>query len=395
MGCDGPRLSVQDAPKRFAARPITILLIDPGGELGGAERVLDTIARRADPDRFRPVVACLAGGSWPESLADDGFSVRVIPRGRLRDIRTVAKVVGFLIAYIRKERATIVHASLASAIIYGAIAGRLAGARVVWHLHDPQGTRGFRRTMFLRILITLGADHVIFANVAAESGWRGILSRRRLPSSIILPGVDLGPIAGGDAAAARAQLAIPPEVPVVSMFARAVHHKGHTDLVRAAAIVKDDVPSCRFVICTGWTDESEVMRNLHQLVKDLGLEESVLLPGGVSEEIKYGLLKASSVVAHPSWFEPYGLAILEGMAAGKPVVAASSEGARFLLRDGVTGLIVPPRDPHALAAALNRLLEDPGECEKMGTKAQVFASGFTNDAMVEAVQTIWDAVSRG
>lgn len=379
--------------KDNVARPTTVLVIDPGGELGGAERVLDTIVRLADSDRFRPIVACLGEGSWPKSLADDGFTVQVISRGRLRDLRTVGRVIWSLTAYIRREKVAVVHASLASAVIYGAVAGRLAGSRVIWHLHDPQGTQGFRRRVFVGILTTFGADHVIFGNVAAQAGWRAILSGKAIPSSTILPGVDLDQIACGNATAARTYLGIPADAPVISMFARAVHYKGHADLVKAAAIVKNHVPSCRFVICTGWTDKSDVMDNLCQLVSDLGLKQTVLLPGGVSEEVKNGLLQTSLIVAHPSWFEPYGLAILEGMAAGKPVVAARSDGAQFLLSDGVTGLIVPPRNPDALAVALISLLDNRDQCENMGSKARERAGNFTNTAMVRAVEDIWITVA--
>ena len=375
--------------RRLAESPISVLLIDPGGELGGAERVLDTIARRVEPSRFRPVIACLGEGSWPASLAHDGFVVKVIPRGRLREMRTVLKVVTDLTALIRRERVAIVHASLASAIIYGAVAGRLGRARVVWHLHDPQGTQGVRRRVFLRIILSFGADHVIFGNPAAERGWREILDGKRIPTSTILPGVDPEPIAAGDGARARALLGIPDEALVVSMFARAVHYKGHTDLIRAAAIVNQQLPSCRFVICTGWTEDSSDVDEFRQLARELGLDETVLIPGGVSEEVKLGLLRTSRVIAHPSWFEPYGLAILEGMAAGKPVVAARSEGAGFLIDDGVSGLIVPPQDPESLAAALTSLLSDAVRCDEMGGEARKRSAALTNDAMVTAVEEVW------
>ena len=66
--------------------PLRVLLVDPGGELGGAEVLLDTLARRIDPTRVVPVVACLQDGSWPATLAADDIETHVFVRGRLRDV---------------------------------------------------------------------------------------------------------------------------------------------------------------------------------------------------------------------------------------------------------------------------------------------------------------------
>lgn len=211
------------------------------------------------------------------------------------------------------------------------------------------------------------------------------------PSSIILPDVDIGEIQSGNPSRARSELGIPPSVPVIAMLARPEPFKGHADLVRAAAVVRESIPDVRVVLTTGWSSPG-FASELRTFVEQLGLSEAVRLPGGISSSLRADLLAASSVVAHPSWIEPFGLAMLEGMVAGKPVVAASTDGSRYLIEDGVTGLIVPPRRPEQLAAALIEVLQDPERARRMGEAGRKRAAAIADGRMVERIQSVWTSV---
>jgi glycosyltransferase involved in cell wall biosynthesis len=125
---------------------------------------------------------------------------------------------------------------------------------------------------------------------------------------------------------------------------------------------------------------------------ELGLAESVILPGAVSEQLRSDLLAATSVLAHPARLESLGLSILEAMTVGKPVVAASSDGARFLLRDGRDGVLVPPGNPQALGEALSELLRNPVRQRELGVVGQERARGFSNDEMVQRIEAVWDTL---
>ena len=375
--------------------PVKVLIVDPGGELGGAERVADILARRADRRRFNPMVACLSRGSWPRTLAADGVPVRVVATpARFRQIAGVVSTVARLARLVRREEIEVLHGQLGAGAFYATLAGRLSGARVVWHLYDPQSTWDLRRRLFARLILLLGADHVVFANPLVASSWAPILEGSSTPTSTSLPGIDLEEISDGDPKDARELLGVSGDVPLVCMFARPEPHKQHETVVRAASIVRSRFPDCKFVLGTAWDGpDSEFVENLKTLAKQVGSEANVVLPGGVSDTTKAGLLVGSTLVVHPSSFEPYGLAILEGMAAGKPVIAADTDGARLLIEDGISGVLVPKQDHVALAEAIIALLLDPDRRERLGSAARRRAARFTVAEMVKGVEQVWEGVT--
>jgi glycosyltransferase involved in cell wall biosynthesis len=88
--------------------------------------------------------------------------------------------------------------------------------------------------------------------------------------------------------------------------------------------------------------------------------------------------------------EPFGLAIVEAMAAGLPVVATASEGASEIIEDGVTGKLAPPNDPEALAQAINDLLDDPDECARLGQNARLAArERYSLEQMTTATERVY------
>lgn len=368
--------------------PTTVLVVDPGGALGGAELVVDTIVRRSDRSRFRFVVACLTPGPWPDQLEESGVTVRVIERGRLRNIGRVLRVLLGLTLLVKREGVDVVHANHGSALVYGSVAARLGRAGLVWHLHDAQSAWDVRRRLFLRFLRALSPDRVIFASPVVRTSWLALWPELESQSSLVLPGVDVTDTGGADPSRARRDLGIPEGSPIVSMFARPVPHKGHVELIEATALMTGSVPDLRVVLCTTYVDP-QMDERLKQLRQDLGLNHAVLLPGPVWGSAKEDLLAATSILAHPSWVEPYGLAMLDGMAAGKPVVAYRTDGSELLVRNGVDGILVESHDIRGVADSMTSLLLDPPRCEAMGASARDRARLFTNDAMVEGVLDVW------
>ena len=367
-----------------------MLLVGQGGELGGAEALLDAVVREVDRGRVTPVVACLGRGSWPERLAADGIEVHVFERQRFRHLFRVGRVVAGLTSVVRRGDIDLVHANGSSALLYASIAARLGRARLVWQLHDKQSRVGARRRLLLLALRMSAPDHLIFSNQAAADSWLRVWRRSPPAHSLILPDVDVQGIRAGDGDRARIALAIPPGVPVVALLARPEPHKGHPDLVRAIAIVRERVPQVRVVMGTGW-DSVDFEADLRRLADDLGISDSVCLPGGIGPELRADLLAACTVLAHPSWIEPFGLAMLEAMIAGKPVVAATTDGSRYLVEPSVTGLLVPPRDPEKLASALLEILENPLLASAMGEAGRERAARISDGQMVKHTLGVWEA----
>lgn len=369
--------------------PVSILLVDPGGERGGAEQVLEKIALAANSRDFRPILVCLGSGSWPVRMAEQGIESHIVTKGRLRRADRTIRVVVELVRLIRSRGVAIVHANGSSALLYASIAAKLCRTQLIWHIYDPQSSVGRRRRILLAVLQRARPDFVVFANEACSTSWLGVLGRPIPRNATLFPGVEVVELAGGSVERARRLLNLSAECAVVSMFARLEPHKGHEDLIRAAALVRQENPSVRFVLCTGWASSPAELAPLLELRDRLRLSDTVLIPGGVSPQLKADILAATSVLAHPATIESFGLAILEAMVFGKPVVAADSEGARFLLDGGRCGVLVPPGDPRALGVALSALLREPERQAALGLASRIRAARFSNDEMIEAILEIW------
>ena len=139
---------------------------------------------------------------------------------------------------------------------------------------------------------------------------------------------------------------------------RLVERKGLGDLLEALA----ELPGTELHVAGG-PDASQLALDpeaarLRRLARELGVEDRLVLHGRVSRDDMPGLLRSADVVVCAPWYEPFGIVPLEAMACGRPVVATAVGGQIDSVADGVTGVLVPPRDPAALAAALRELLAD-------------------------------------
>jgi glycosyltransferase involved in cell wall biosynthesis len=146
---------------------------------------------------------------------------------------------------------------------------------------------------------------------------------------------------------------------------RLVPRKGVDDVIRAST----RLPGAELVIAGGppgpaFNDDPEV-RRLRTLAGSLGVADRVRLIGPVPRDRMPELLRSARVVVAVPWYEPFGIVPVEAMACGRPVVAAATGGMLDTVADGQTGVLVPPRDPGALAAALQELFADPQRCRRL------------------------------
>ncbi len=153
--------------------------------------------------------------------------------------------------------------------------------------------------------------------------------------------------------------------PRVVTLSRLVERKGVDILIRSLTML----PEAELVVGGGppraGLHHHPEARRLIALARDLGVADRVLVRGAVPHHHVGALLRSADVVACTPWYEPFGIVPLEAMACGRPVVAAAVGGLVDTVRDGVTGLLVPPRDPDSTARAIERLLADPALAEEM------------------------------
>ncbi|HET7034767.1 MAG TPA: glycosyltransferase [Thermomicrobiaceae bacterium] len=198
---------------------------------------------------------------------------------------------------------------------------------------------------------------------------------------------------------ARVRIGLPGDGPVVVYVGRMLPRKDARNLVRAAAILihRDRLP-LRLLLVGGDTvepraDVTPEIGELQALAARLGIAERVIFTGKRQPEELRFYYAAGDVAVTTPWYEPFGLTPLEGMACGRPVIGSAVGGITFTVDDGVTGFLVPPRDPEALAERLRLLLEKPELRARMGRAARLRVEReFTWPVVAQRTAALYEAL---
>jgi glycosyltransferase involved in cell wall biosynthesis len=334
---------------------------------GGQNQVLLT-ARGMAARGVGATIACRAGGELESRARAAGAAVRAIPfRGDLWPPAILA-----LARLLRRDRPGALLLHDPHAVSAGLVASRLAGRLPLVAV---------RRVDFpLRGAVSrakyTACDRVIVVSRAIGSVVeRGGVSAQRL--RLVYEGVpDRSPAPGGEAA--LAELGVPAGVPVVGNVAALTGHKDQATLVEAMALLRLRRPDARLVI----VGQGDLRPALEAQVRESGLADRVVFAGFRRDLDR--LLPAFSAFCLSSRLEGLGTSLLDAMAFGLPVVATAAGGIPEAVEDGVTGRVVPPRDPEALAAALAEVLADEERRRAWGAAGRRrFLEAFTVEHMVD------------
>jgi D-inositol-3-phosphate glycosyltransferase len=179
-----------------------------------------------------------------------------------------------------------------------------------------------------------------------------------------------------DRSEARRRIGLANDELVVGYIGRMVPRKGVRNLLRAAALLinRFQIP-VRLLLVGGETHEPDRAATpeigvLQDLAAELGISDEVSFTGKRQPDDLHLYYGSADVVVTTPWYEPFGLTPLEAMACGRPVVGSAVGGLTFTIGDGVTGFLVPPKDPEALAERLRQLLTNEPLRRKMGERAR-------------------------
>ena len=387
-------------------KPAEILYLNPTAELGGAEYSVLDLAAALDRRRFVPLLACLGDGPLVAAARARAIPVMTLPvparfaRLSLKGRRSGP--VGFAaaaasaapVAWRLKAmatRASIVHSNGNKAHVLCALAhGR---ARLVWHVRDFWGSG-----LFERLMVHL-ANSQVSAVIANSGAVRAHLVGMGVSESLVqavpngIDGVRFSP--DGPSAPLREEFGWPSTAPLVGIVGMLARWKGQDVLLRAFADVLRSRPDARCVIVGDeiylTSGQAGFGADLRQLVRDLGIEHAVALTGYRGDVP--AILRALDVVVHASVEpEPFGRVIAEGMACGRPVIATDAGGAPEVTgHSGTTALLVAPGDVAAMSSAIQRLLDDRAEADRLGAAGrQRILSSFSVTAHVERVQAVYE-----
>ena len=303
------------------------------GGIGGSERHLLTLLPAL---RERGVDVSFLGLDDPSRAPNPFYEALDVPYERLRAPRDLDPALAW---HVRRaaRRADLVHTHLVHADVYGAFARRLVSTK---HNDDPFRTGAFR---FVERALARRATRII---AITESLARFQVERVGLPAAkveVIHYGLDDLPQAWGE----NPPDALSPDARLLLCICRLEPQKGVDVAIRALR----EIPGAQLVVLGEGPQRGE----LGQLARELDVP--VYLPGRVPDVAAW--LRRADLLVHPVRWEGFGLALLEAMLATLPVVATRVSSIPEIVVDGESGLLVPPDDPGALAAAVNRVLADP------------------------------------
>lgn len=350
-------------------------LIDTGGP-GGAETVLVNLVRNLPPGQWRSRVLVPRNGWLLEQLRAHGVDARVIPTRGPADLAFLTR----LVAQIREFRPRLLHAHLLTSAVYGSMAATLAGnLPVVCTFHGAADVRPQDRMLGVkaRILSRAGNSIVYVSHDLRRTLERRLGTRPDL-GTVIHNGVS--PPDRDHVADLRGELQLGPHGSLVGSVGNMRAPKDYPTLLRAARLVLDQGSDVHFVIAgdnAGPRGEAvSALRNT------LGLDINVHFLGFRRDVA--AVIGALDVFVSSSASEGLPLATLEAQFLGVPVVLTSVGGVPEIVEHGRTGLLVPPRNPRALAEGISRLLNDRRLAGSMAAEGRRrVEQGFSLEGMLE------------
>lgn len=371
--------------------------------VGGAQEntLYTAIGQHRDP---RYEVTLLAGidegreGDLHSAARAAGVRLVLLPT-LVRPIRPLSDVRALLwmIAFMRHERFDIVHTHSSKAGILGRLAARIAGVPIVVHtlhslvFHEYERPWKNRLYIFLKRLVAPMTDVLISVNETTARGARRAGIGRPEQHMTIYSGIELGPFADiGETLTveqAKSQAGLDPTAPVVGKVARLVPLKGHHEFFAAAKRIAAREPRAQFLL----VGDGALRGELEQLVGEAGLTRQTRFTGLVSISEVPALIQAMDVVVHTSLREGLARVLPQAGAVSKPVVTFALDGAPEVVRDGVSGYLVPPLDTDKLADRVVELLRDPERRREFGAAGRTFAvENFDVDRMVSRIDATYE-----
>lgn len=333
-----------------------------------------------------------------EELCRAGVRLFEVPELE-REVRplTDARATLALWRLLRHERPDIVHTHTSKAGAIGRIAAWLAGTPVVVHTphgHIFYGYYGPVMSWLIRLIeraLARITDRIVTLTDRGREehirlGIAGADKFVTIPSGITLAAFRSG---GADPSMKRKELGLPAGGPVAGTVGRLVPIKGHAWLIRAVPHVVAEFPEACFV----FVGDGPLRGELAQLGNALGVASHLKFLG-MRQDIP-DCLAALDLFVFPSLNEGMGRALIEAMAAGLPVVATRVGGIPDVVVEGTNGLLVPPQDERALAAAVLTLLRDRRRMAAYGKAGKMLVGArFDAGSMVQAIERLYGAVWR-
>ena len=371
---------------------ITVLFLETSFRVGGTEMSLSRLIQGLDSRRFRPLLCCFyERGALGEKMKNAGVPVyENLARGRF-DLQAPWR----LWQLLKKENIDILYMVNQPLIqFWGTVCAMAAGVRVrIAGIGSMGKVNRIYRRLFINRLVFPFVTRVRSLSVTHKNY---LVNEEKIPAGkiVIIPnGIEVERfLTAPDTALLRKSLGLREKQPVAGIVAMLRPEKGHETFLRAAARVLEKIPDACFLII----GEGEERPRLEALVSGLGLNGKVHFLG-MREDIPALLhLMDAAVLSSRPVVETLSNAVLEYMAAAKPVVSTRVGSLAEQIEEGKTGYLVAPGDSEAMAEKIIGLFQDPSRASEMGKAARLkVLKSYTLEAMIRQMENLFEILLQG
>ncbi|RAR60571.1 glycosyltransferase involved in cell wall biosynthesis [Paraburkholderia unamae] len=376
----------------------SVLFVDQSGQLGGAEFSLMPLAATWGAPHE---VLLLSDGPFRARLESLGVPVSLVCEAsvsqirkdtvRLNWLRALPGILRQVRAIARRARAfDILFLNTQKALVLGALGKPLHRKKIVWYLHDVMSREhfGLLQRFVVRWLVRYAVDHVVANSRASAQSLVALAHCAPDAVPVVHNGIDLGAFSGrqvSDVGALRRRLGLPEGVYLAGLFGRLAPWKGQHIALEALA----RLPHLHLVLVgSALFGEEAYVEALHEQAARLGVQDRVIFAGFHDDMPAW--MMAMDVILHTSTEpEPFGRVIVEGMAAGRPVIASAAGGVVEIVEHARNGWLVPPGDPAALAEAIETLRGAPALASALVLEARAeVAKRFSVEVYLDRMRTL-------
>ena len=357
------------------------------GKMHGVGRFFLNVLPRFDETKYNVILCVLRK---KDALADlfisKGIKIKYLGKTKF-DPSTVLT----LLKIIREEKIDLLHLHQYGSTNFGRLAGLIGGIPIIIHSHDADPNYPLYQKI-ADFLLARSTDKVIAVSESAKESTiekRSIREDKVVVMHNAIPLEEFRELTPDQKEEERRRLGINPDYKIVGTVTRLREEKGNNYLLEAAAEVLKVFPKTVFLII----GDGPLRDDLQILNKKLKIEENVIFYGFSRNTQRLYSLFDIKVIA--SVTEGFSFAIVEAMAMGKAIVATDVGGPKEILKDGETGLLVPPKDSRALAQKIIYLLENDQERERLARNAQIASEKFNIVVYIRKLEKEYEDLLKG
>lgn len=359
----------------------------------GAENHILSLVNHINRETYEPSVICFQPGHLVDELKKLGVPTQVFPVNSKFDVLAIWRLAHLL----GRKKPDLIHTHAPRAMLLGNLAAKIAGLPTVTTIHEstthklrsPLKTFVYQCIEDLLIRETtmiIAVSHALETNLINERG-HDKSSIKVIHNGIDLSKFDADKIDPTQESRLLSSLDLNPHAPIIGTIGRLDKEKGHYYFVEAIPQILRAFPEAKFVV----VGDGHRASRLRQYCHGLGIKQSVLFLGWRKDIPE--LLSVFHVFVLPSIWEAFGITAVEAMAMEKPVVASRCGGVEEIIEDGVTGVLVPPADPDALARAVMSLLQNPEKATTLAMAGRDFVRvNFDAALMARETQKVYERI---